>query len=60
MIFVDDIAGGSIDDPLYDSKGRPVRVLVDGVVVHQSRATLHYEACIGIIRHFGHDDSAGK
>ena len=60
MIFVDDIAGGSIDDPLYDSKGRPVRVLVDGVVVHQSRATLHYDACIGIIRYFGHDDSAGK
>eukprot|EP00966_Prymnesium_polylepis_P077245 1789268-Prymnesium_polylepis.1 len=32
MIFVDDIAGGSIEDPLYDSKGRPVRVLVDKVV----------------------------
>lgn len=60
MIFVDDVAGGSIDDPLYDHAGRPVRVLVDGVVVHQSRATLHYNACIEILHRFGHTDSAGK
>lgn len=60
MIFVDDVAGGSIDDELFDRLGRPVTELVDGVVVPVTRATMHYRACIGVLEQFGHKDAAGK
>ena len=60
MLFVDDAAGGSIDDLLYDTVGAPVTTLVDGVVVHMTRATLHYQAALGMLTQFGHDEAQGK
>ena len=60
MLFVDDAAGGTIDDKLYDTKGKPVYVLVDGVRIHQTRAMIHYDAAVGTLVYFGHDESEGK
>ena len=59
-LFVDDAGASSISDTLYDVQGRPVMVLQDGRLVHQRRASLHYEAAIGTIKQFGHTDSDGK
>jgi hypothetical protein len=60
MIFVDDVAGGSIDDELYDQGDQPWMTYRNGELVHHTRAWMHYEAVIGVLRHFGHDESAGK
>ena len=61
MLFVDDAAGASINDKLYDAQGRPITVLDElGRVVHQTRAQMHYAAAIGVLFAFGHDESAGK
>ena len=59
-LFVDDAGVSSISDTLYDVQGRAVMVLVEGRLVHQRRASLHYEASIGTIKYFGHTDSDGK
>ena len=60
MLFVDDAAGASIDDLLYDQQGEPVYILVEGKRVHQTRAHMHYDASLGMLVHFGHDESEGK
>jgi hypothetical protein len=60
LMFVDDVGGASIDDPLFDSQGRPLWVLVEGKRVHQRRADLYYHAAIGVVRRYGHSDADGK
>ena len=60
LMFVDDVGGASIDDPLYDRAGRPLYVWADGRRVHQTRANLYYHAAIGVVRSFGHSDAIDK
>ena len=60
LMFVDDVGGASLDDPLYDHIGRPVMVLEEGVLRHQCRAELHYLAAIGMCQKFGHSDAVDK
>jgi len=60
LMFVDDVGGVSIDDPLYDTLGRPVVIIENGQSRHQRRAELYYLAAIGVVRTFGHSDAAGK
>ena len=60
LMFVDDVGGVSVDDDLRDGKGAPWMVERDGVTVRHTRAWLHYEAAIGVIRMFGHVDADGK
>ena len=61
-MFVDDIAGASIDDGLLRNDGSgPWMTLQDsGEMVHHTRAQMHYEAALGTIQHFGHIASPGK
>ena len=60
LMFVDDVGGVSVDDDLRDGKGAPWMVERDGISVRHTRAWLHYEAAIGVIRMFGHVDADGK
>ena len=60
LMFVDDVGGASIDDPLQRADGSPWMVERDGAVVQMTRAWLHYEAAVGVIRSFGHMDADGK
>ena len=59
-MYVDDVGGVSIDDELFDSSGREIWVLRDGLSVRQTRGFLHFEAAIGVILYFGHSDSIDK
>ena len=60
LMFVDDVGGTSVDDPLVRADGSAWRVLRDGQTVQMTRAWLHYEAAVGVIRMFGHTDADGK
>ena len=60
LMFVDDVGGACVDDLLYDRQGRPIWVFVEGLAMHQRRATLYYHAAIGVVRHYGHSDAVGK
>eukprot|EP00966_Prymnesium_polylepis_P074905 1737765-Prymnesium_polylepis.1 len=61
MLFVDDAAGASINDKLYDAQGRPINVLDEhGRVVHQTRAQMHYAAAIGVLSHLGTTNRRAK
>ena len=60
LMFVDDVGGASIDDVLLREGGDPWSVLRDGERVRMTRAWLHYEAAVGIIKSFGHTDAEGK
>jgi hypothetical protein len=60
LMYVDDVGGVSIDDELFDSSGREIWVLRDGLSVRQTRGFLHFEAAIGVILYFGHSDSIDK
>ena len=60
LMFVDDVGGASLDDPLYDHLGQPVMVIKEGVLRHQCRAELHYLAAIGVCQKFGHSDAVDK
>lgn len=60
LMFVDDVGGASIDDPLQRADGSPWMVERDGAAVQMTRAWLHYEAAVGVIRSFGHMDADGK
>jgi len=62
LMFVDDIGAASINDLLFDHRGNGVmlaRVGVDGAACQQRRAFLHFDAAVGVIKHFGHADSEG-
>ena len=59
-MYVDDVGGVSINDELFDSSGREIWVLRDGLSVRQTRGFLHFEAAIGVILYFGHSDSIDK
>ena len=61
-MFVDDIAGASIDDELNSSeRGGPwMARLESGEMAVHTRAKMHYEAALGVIMHFGHKASPGK
>ena len=58
LIYVDDVAGGSINDKLYDLGGQPVMREVDGVLTHVARARAHYDICVSVLLRFGHGESA--
>jgi hypothetical protein len=64
--MVDDVGGVSFDDPLFHADGTPFIVTdVDptsglGVARHMTRARLHYDTALSVIRMFGHVDAAGK
>jgi hypothetical protein len=60
LMYVDDVGGVSINDELFDSSGREIWVLRDGLSVRQTRGFLHFEAAIGVILYFGHSDSIDK
>ena len=60
LMYVDDVGGVTIDDELFDSSGREVWVSRDSRSVRQTRASLHFEAAIGVMSHFGHKDSIDK
>ena len=60
LMYVDDVGGVTIDDELFDSSGREVWVLRESRSVRQTRASLHFEAAIGVMSHFGHKDSIDK
>ena len=60
LMYVDDVGGVTIDDELSDSVGRAVWELREGVSVRRTRASLHFEAAIGVVVHFGHADSIDK
>jgi hypothetical protein len=59
-IFVDDVGAASLDDELYRNDGTAWFVERDGVQVRMTRAWLHYEAAVGVIKHFGHSAAADK
>ena len=59
-MYVDDGGAGSFDDELSDTAGRPVTVLVEGLVQRQRRTQLYCEAARGVIRYYGHAESEGK
>eukprot|EP00966_Prymnesium_polylepis_P316966 7323780-Prymnesium_polylepis.1 len=59
-MFVDDVGVVSIDDGLRRADGTPWMVERGGGAVQMSRAWLHYDAAIGVIRSFGHTDADGK
>jgi hypothetical protein len=60
MLFVDDAAGGTIDDPLYDHRGQPILAEKDGKLAHVGRADMYLDACLKILEYFGHGESVGK
>ena len=60
LMFVDDVGGVSIDDALRRADGSAWMVEREGSAVEMTRAWLHYEAAVGVIRHFGHMDADGK
>eukprot|EP00966_Prymnesium_polylepis_P043553 1010007-Prymnesium_polylepis.2 len=59
-MFVDNVGGVSIDDPLQRADGSPWMVERGDAAVQITRAWLHYEAAVGVIRSFGHMDADGK
>ena len=62
-MFVDDMAGSSINDGLLtggDRGGPWMARQESGAMVVHTRARMHYEAALGVIRHFGHTESFGK
>ena len=60
LMFVDDVGAASIDDPLFFADGRPWMVERGGETVQMTRAWMHYETAIELIREFGHTDAEGK
>ena len=69
FMFVDDVGAASINDILYRPAvaglaPEPYRVYdleaPGGPLISYRRAQLHYEAAIGIIRHFGFREAEGK
>ena len=60
LMYVDDVGGVSIDDPLQRADGSAWWCVRDGVSVPMTRAWLHYDAAVGVIRSFGHADAVGK
>ena len=66
LMYVDDVGGVSFDDLLFNSDGTPYIVIdIDptsgiGVARHVTRARLHYDTALSVIRMFGHVDAAGK
>jgi hypothetical protein len=60
LMYVDDVGGVSIDDLLCRTDGAEWWVIRDGESVRMTRAWLHYEAAVGVIRSFGHADAEGK
>ena len=55
--FVDDCGGASIDDPLFDSLGRP---MLDSEGVQTTRALIHLEIVEDVFDAFGHLSSPEK
>jgi hypothetical protein len=55
--FVDDCGGASIDDPLFDSLGRP---MLDSEGVQMTRAQVHLELVEDVFDAFGHLSSPEK
>ena len=55
--FVDDCGGASIDDPLFDSLGRP---MLDSEGVQMTRAQVHLEIVEDVFDAFGHLSSPEK
>ena len=72
FMFVDDVAGCTYDDMLYRAACRiggerePWSRIVDvtdaspGRLVWHTRAWLHFEAAVGVMKHFGFDEAPGK
>eukprot|EP00966_Prymnesium_polylepis_P052541 1216638-Prymnesium_polylepis.1 len=52
-MFVDDVGGVSINDALRCADGSAWMVEREGSAVEMTRTWLHYEAAVGVIRHFG-------
>jgi hypothetical protein len=59
-IYVDDVGAASLDDDMYTADGSEWWVLRAGERVRMTRAWLHYEAAVGVIKHFGHTAAADK
>jgi len=62
-MYVDDIGAASINDLLFDHRGDRVMLArggVDGAACQQRRASLHFDAAVGVIKHFDHANSEGK
>ena len=59
-MYVDDVGGASLDDDLFLASGEEWWTLRDGARVRMTRSWLHYEAALGVIRHFGHSAAADK
>ena len=54
LYYVDDAGLGAINDLLFDKKGVPVFILVDGVRKQQTRALLYFDAAMGVVNYVGH------
>ena len=54
LYYVDDAGLAAINDLLFDKRGEPVFILVDGVRKQHTRALLYFEAAMGVVNYVGH------
>ena len=59
-MYVDDVGGASFDDDLFAANGDEWWTIRDGERVRMTRSWLHFDAALGVIRHFGHSTADDK